>query len=92
MQFDTAPLADRWSKFGSRKKHRAFRTTTAQDTRNSSSRRRNWLRASKGALAIEPLARDSEKCRNIKTPQKTQRLTPRAIANASTKSLKTSRA
>lgn len=77
MQFDTTPLADRWSKFWVLRKE-ALSIQDDYNTRHKKLKQsaEELAQSLKGALAIEPVARDSENVGTYKDPSKTQRLTP----------------
>ena len=89
-QFDATPMADRWSKFWELRKQ----ALSIQDDYNSKYKElkqsaEELAQSLKGALAIEPVARNSK---HVGTNDDPSRLSDsrRAIAHASTKSLKTS--
>ncbi len=76
-QFDTTPMADRWSKFWELRKE-ALSIQDDYNTRHKKLKQsaEELAQSLKGALAIEPVARDSENVGTYKDPSKTQRLTP----------------
>lgn len=76
-QFDATPMADRWSKFWELRKQ----ALSIQDDYNSKYKElkqsaQELAQSLAGALAIEPVARNSDKVGTYKDPSRTQRLTP----------------
>lgn len=76
-QFDATPMADRWSKFWELRKQ----ALSIQDDYNSKYKElkqsaQELAQSLAGALAIEPVARNSEYVGTDKDPSRTQRLTP----------------
>lgn len=76
-QFDTTPMADRWSKFWELRKE-ALSIQDDYNTRHKKLKQsaEELTQSLKGALAIEPVARDSDKVGTNDDPSRTQRLTP----------------
>lgn len=76
-QFDATPMADRWSKFWELRKQ----ALSIQDDYNSKYKElkqsaEELAQSLAGALAIEPVARNSDKVGTDKDPSRTQRLSP----------------
>lgn len=76
-QFDATPMADRWSKFWELRKE-ALSIQDDYNTRHKKLKQsaEELTQSLKGALAIEPVARDSDKVGTNDDPSRTQRLTP----------------
>ena len=76
-QFDTTPMADRWSKFWELRKE-ALSIQDDYNTRHKKLKQsaEELTQSLKGALAIEPVARNSDKVGTDKDPSRTQRLSP----------------
>ncbi|WP_448749509.1 C2 family cysteine protease [Actinomyces sp.] len=81
-QFDATPMADRWSKFWELRKQ----ALSIQDDYNSKYKElkqsaEELTQSLKGALAIEPVARDSKNVGTPQDPSRTERLSPDKTKN-----------